>query len=241
MVRNRGMCHCEACPTVCRNCRLSLATPSGTKRPVRNLLAAISVFLGITTSSADIVWDSLSQPAGIDAPFSVTQFRAAGFRVTGSDSLFLNSVTFNYDGDVTGVANIRLFSDAASKPSTPLGRISDIPLDAGASGNFTVPSDTDFTLSPNTTYWVVTRMRPSTGSGFINTRTSATETPIGGTSGLTFVGSLFSVNSGSTWQDWGVTPAMNINVTVVPEPTTVTLLGCGAIGLVVVGRRKGLI
>jgi hypothetical protein len=204
-------------------------------RAVIYLLAAL-LLGGAVSSRTEVVWDSLSQPVGPHAPFSVTEWRATAFRVTGSQSLFLDSITFNFDGDVAGFANVRLFSDAASKPSTPLGRISDIQLSATASGNFTVPSDTEFTFTPNTTYWVVTRMRPSTGSAFMGTRTGFTETPING-SGLTFVGSQLSVNSGSSWQNWGETPAMNFNVTAVPEPSAISLFICGSVGIFLLAKH----
>jgi hypothetical protein len=202
---------------------------------MKSLLLAFAVLAGVVSGRSGVLWDSISQPVGSDDPFSVTQWRAAAFRVTGSESLFLDSMTFELVGNVSGFVNVRLFSDVGNKPTSPLGRVSDIQLDATASGSFTVPSDTEFTLAPNTTYWVVTRMRPSTGSGFIRTHTDATESPING-SGVTFVGSQVSNNSGVAWQDWGGIPGMSISATVVPEPGTMSLIGCAVIALAL--KRK---
>jgi hypothetical protein len=198
---------------------------------------AVLLAVGVFSVEGGVVWDSLGSADAASAAFDVTTWRAAGFRVTGSSQVNLSSIAMDLNGTVAGTVNVRLFADNASKPGTPLGRISDIPLNAGASGIFEAPSDTVFTLDPGSVYWVTVRMRPSTGAGTWGTQASFTETPFQG-SGLTLTGGLTSANSGSTWATWSEIPGLKLDIVPVPEPGTMALIGIGALALGLQLRKK---
>ena len=59
-------------------------------------------------------------------------------------------------------------------------------------------------------------------------------TPVGAV--IDFVWRTTPTTQGLSW--YGVTQAPGVSVTVIPEPTTVALLGLGLIGLAVAGRRR---
>lgn len=204
---------------------------------MRVIIAAGLLAAGAFSASGGVVWDSLASADAASAPFDVTLWRAAGFRVTGSSQVNISSVSMDLAGTISGTVNVRVFADNASKPGTPLGRISDIPVNAGDNAVFEAPSDTVFTLDPGSVYWVIVRMRPSTGSGAWGTQTSFTETTFQG-SGLTFTGGLTSANSGSTWTTWSDIPGLKLDIVQVPEPSTVALIGGAAIMTFGLARKR---
>jgi hypothetical protein len=195
---------------------------------MRVVSAAVLLAAGIVGTQGGVVWDSLGSADAGNAAFDVTTWRAAAFRVTGSSQVSLSAMSIDLTGTVAGTANVRLFADNAAKPGTPLGRISDIPLNAGASGIFDVPSDTVFTLDPGSVYWVTVRMRPSTGAGTWGTQASFAESSFQG-SRLTFTGGLTSANSGTSWSAWSEIPGLKLDIVAVPEPGPVAMLGVGVL------------
>jgi hypothetical protein len=197
---------------------------------MKALAAAVLIGAGVFESNGEVVWDSLGSADGANANFDVNLWRAAAFRVTGSSQVTLSSIAMDLAGTISGTVNVRLFADTAAKPGTPLGRISDIPLNAGASGAFEAPSDTVFTLDPGSVYWITVRMRPSTGSGAWGTQNSFVESPFQG-SGVTFTSSLTSANGGTSWSAWGEIPALKLDIVPIPEPGSIWLAAVGTVSL----------
>jgi hypothetical protein len=204
---------------------------------MRTLAVAVLIGTGVFQANGGVVWDSLGSADGPNANFDVNLWRAAAFRVTGSSQVSLSSVAMDLAGTISGTVNVRLFADNASKPGTPLGRISDIPVNAGVSGTFEAPSDTVFTLDPGSVYWVTVRMRPSTGAGAWGTQASFVESTFQG-SGLTFTSSLTSANGGTSWSAWGEIPAMRLDLVPIPEPGSTWLIGVGVLGLATIALKR---
>ena len=136
------------------------------------------------------------------------------------DSVILNLSLSSGDSSDLSVA---LYDDSDSLPAASLGRLTN-PSSIGDQDNYTF-TGTGLTLAPDTAYWIVAEPLVEMEADWSDT-----------SSNLGWA--CASMASGGVWAPWepgqesyGSTPAMVVNGTVVPEPSTYSLLALGIVAL----------
>jgi hypothetical protein len=134
------------------------------------------------------------------------------------------------EGSPTGAAQVSIFSNASGQPGSSVGTLTS-PSTIGALGNYTFTPSGALSLATNSTYWVVLEALSGTTLGWAWTQDNT------GT-GVGFQHTWAqSTDAGITWgQVYNVQPFM-MQVTTIPEPSTLALFGT-AVLLFGLGYRR---
>ena len=202
---------------------------------VAGLAVAWFAAVGLQASGAIIYanYDSITPGGG--GSYSVGLYSLLGSYVGGqrmsvsfttdAGAYSLDSVILNLSlssGDSSDLS-VELYDDSNSLPGASLGRLTN-PSSIGAQDNYAFTA-TGLTLAPDTTYWIVAEPLREMGVDWSDT--------------LSSLGwACASKASGGVWAPWqpgqesyGSTPSMVVNGTVVPEPSTCSLLALGVVVL----------
>ena len=163
--------------------------------------------------------------------------RAESFTVATDQDYMLEDVQIKLIAPPTSGLFARIYSNSGSNPGTLLEQLS--------LGSFNPTSSllafasTGLDLTAGATYWVVVGGDPTGATGwdttFSTNQTSVGNWSIGNNNRLSF-------NSGASWGTYGGVEQMAIDATpaAVPEPTTLALLGLGAVGMRLTRRRRAV-
>lgn len=176
--------------------------------------------------------------------------KALGFTMGGT-SFTLDNIQMRLGTNNVANANsssvISLYSsttDGANstwKPSTLLASFITPTFTGTATQNYTLSLPTAFTLSANTTYWVVAYSTNGNIGVLTWLGTSSTPTTSGGVS-VSGLSGWFNAGQGNNPNLWTGTSALYndlvITATAIPEPSAIALLGLGLTGLVVWRRLR---
>ena len=198
---------------------------------IKNTIITIclSGMVAAGTTQASIIFDSISN-TGTNTTIAGGG-KAVSFTIaSGTDYSFdsLDVVISN----VSGSSNVEFSIWSNDTGASPVGsKILDLTNGATpASGTNTYTAGSPLTLTEGSTYWIV-----ATGTGW--EWDGATTAPSTGTT----AGATFGFAGNPVPSNWdatsGVTNAMTINATAVPEPSTSAFLGLGLIGLLARRRR----
>ena len=204
---------------------------------------AMAPVLSASSANATVLYDNTSSAATNGDPIVQSLYDSFS---TGSQGLFLSSVTVLLYGVANtiadgGLISALLYDDSSGMPNLPkanFGTISDSSItstNGAAPTAITLTTSVPFALAPNARYWV------GLADGGGTNATSALWAYDGGPGGVgvatefyynTFNGSPFP-NSGGAYL---------MQVSAVPEPTSMGLLLTGLSGVILAGyaRRKAL-
>jgi hypothetical protein len=209
-------------------------------------LAAALVLGMAPDSQADVMVSNLSQPATSNFPVGAW-WAANQFITDNSAAAFqLDLVTIAMDAANATPGNffVAIYSGAGDRPGTLLQTLIGS-SNPDTAGDYTYSSP-GLTLTPNTSYWVVTGVSNggSAESGYLWRNTGAVVNYTGPwiiPSIDTHITSLPA--GGSTWNNFendGYARQFSVSATaVVPEPSTCILVCLGAAGLLLRLRKRG--
>lgn len=157
--------------------------------------------------------------------------KAAGFTMPAGLPYSLDSVTLRLQrNDVDAVMQLDLFGDSGGNPVGPPLVSFTIPAFPSGISNVTFTPAVPFTLQPLTTYWLAATGSSPTADGikWLASFPGITPTGIATSAGYRFNNTGVYPPLGSS----GVFNTFQVNGTpVVPEPSTLALLGMGSIAL----------
>ena len=189
----------------------------------------LSGMIATGTTQATVLFDSISN-TGTPTPIGIGG-KAVSFTIASGTDYTFDSLDVVLSG-VSGSSNVEFSIWSNETGTSPIAlKILDFTIDAGlpADGNNTYTAASSLTLTEGSTYWIVAQGEDWEWDG------ASTAPSTGTTAGATF-GSDTLTPSGWT-KTSGVTNAMTINATAVPEPSTSAFLGLGLIGLLARRRR----
>jgi hypothetical protein len=201
--------------------------------------------IGSAAQASSVLFNNLPASEIGEGPVMAGNSYAQSF-TTGAQSQTLESVTlaFMSGGPTDGGFAVHLY-DATGSGSSPGSQL--LTLDGNdnpVSGNFIYTGA--LALSPNTTYWVEADVNPSFDSAygwFATGDAPAVGSGIGlanfappGPPGMPGPGG--GDPTWSVYSDVNLQMQVNVNPTVVPEPSTWALVGSGFLGLILFRRRN---
>ena len=177
---------------------------------------------------------------GVSHPSGTPTTRAVSFTTVGVASV-LESVTILSDGPVNppgaGEFMVSIHADDTDTPGMPGALLLTLAGSAApASGNNLYTGM--LALAASTLYWVVASVGATDTNQYTWEQTLST-----GQDGPGAIGdvTLGSIDSGATWSEVpGGPQQLEIQVDVVPEPSTVLLVAFGLAGMSYAGRRRAL-
>ena len=201
------------------------------------LITLLVIVFGLSPARAGVTLsDNLSATTQFQEPISEDYWAAASFG-TGTQSWTLQSVTLYIQALSGGTAQLDIYKDTndpTNAPSQPgnssIGTLSS-PVIGTTLRNYTFTPGSLLPLDPNSTYWVVLHaltgevdwVYPKAGSGG---------------SGIGFQDYwATSDDAGSTWPYRYSDAAFMMQVTAIPEPSTLALFGSAAL-LFGIGYRR---
>jgi hypothetical protein len=184
-----------------------------------------------STASADIIADNLSETTvGVDdSGFAM----AAQSFITPNQTELLGSVTVKLLGasDGGGPIAFSLNSDSSDQPGSSLVSLGTATPAGSGYSNYLLNPASSVTLNTNTRYWVVGQYLAAPSWAYTGS------TNFNGSGMLSDAGNFPTGNT-----NWIVFPISEepyqIQVTAVPEPSTLALLGFGSLGLLVRRARS---
>ena len=191
----------------------------------------VALFAISVVAHADTLFSNLNQPNNqtADGVFYTFQRLASDF-ITSNSASTITAVILNLDNkdDFSHTLTVSLFNDSGGVPGTLMGSFSTIslPADQPVYANQTATSS-GFTLAPDATYWLVLSTNNESDLDFVywsaNDGQAVDAGSIFSTDAATQI--KFSDTSGSTYVDERVgNPRFSLTGTVVPEPSSVTLI-----------------
>jgi hypothetical protein len=180
----------------------------------------------------------MNAPSGGANGGGVHDSKAAGFTIPAGPDYFLTSIDLRLDFfDTASVPVVAIYdNNASNNPGTLLTTLVNPTFSTGI-GNYSFTPSSAFTLVNGTTYWMVLHNAAPIANSFrwMASTPSVTPTGIATTAGYRFSnGPPPPTGNSTTFNTYSVTGS------VVPEPTSLVLVGIGAAGLIarVRGRRE---
>ena len=219
------------------------------KRFIAAIFLIVTIAYSMPANADDIYGDiggtnQIFSGYGLGPGGGVNNYIAEGFTMTGSYNLQSVDVNLSQFQAAAG-SNIALsiFSDNAGVPDSDLYDLStniSVPS-SGSPVSFNFTGSGSFILNAGTTYWLeMYATNPSSGTGTTVqwdgavTSSFGIATPTG--PGATEVGQRRTFGGGTSTTDLRTAFQLN-GVSVVPEPSTITLFSIGALGLLFARRR----
>lgn len=185
------------------------------------ILAAVAVASASTNINGNIAGTSPGTGTAFGSG-STTIYKAAGFTMPSGLGYTLDNAVLTLTADAQAMPMVSIWS-GASAPTTQLVTL--VNSDGyNGQNDYTFTPTAPFTLQPDTTYWLYMQADP-TSAAYTWDATTPSTIPTGV---ATHVGYLFN-GSPSTFRN-----RFQINGTIVPEPTSLALLG----GLALLALRR---
>lgn len=214
------------------------------------LLAVVSVFCAMSTLSASTVLiGDLASYTGLSGADdsqlaaykggTTSVGKAVGFTMSTTE-FTLDSVTLRLSVAATAVPLVELWSGTATS-ITGTGPLLTLTNPGSMSTSFaavTFAAPTTYTLTAGSTYYVV--LRETSGLGFVNWSYGTSITPTG-EPGVSAIKRLIGTTdlSPTTWTtNSSVNNWFDVNVSPVPEPSTVAFLLVGSVAMLAGVRRR---
>jgi hypothetical protein len=206
--------------------------PFGPRLFVSVALLAFGIWnSGNTPAQAGVVYGNLGSSgtdafAGTNSDITSTDRFAQGFSTGASSQLTLQAISLPlfFDGSATQQFSISILADNQGVPGSLIAGGTSNLVTIGNTGLYTFLF-TSLELQAQTSYWIAPGDPLSwyitNGGGAIGVQPAAQNG-----SGYSYVGTLSSTDSGSSWSSAGLN--YGISVTAVPEPATMQLLVSGA-------------
>jgi hypothetical protein len=210
--------------------------PTNLKTPLFTVLSLFTAGL----VHATIVIDEGLDNSGLDSAISNISGKAANFVMPAGDDFLLTSIILGI-GSINSGADpiVQLWSDDGT--SAPIGTLVETLTDPGT---FTADAANTFTssgttLSASTTYWVVVSNSDSNSFRWLGNNGPG-DTIVTSDIGATHTARLFGGGDPASWSSSSsVLNQIQVNATVVPEPSSFALLsGLMAFGWMACRRRR---
>jgi hypothetical protein len=195
----------------------------------RLIIAAVLALtmLGGQTARAEIIYDSItgSTAVGLLAITPSTGPLGDSFS-TGALASMLSDVKvgfFDPSSSPTGSVTVTLFSDSGNSPATPLDVLGTVATSSIATGTFAIEDFSSFApinLTASTRYWII--LSTSNGSQLDAVITNTLSGPE--------VATEFNYFSGTAQSNVSVGGTFEMQVSVVPEPSSLVLCGIAGLG-----------
>lgn len=198
-------------------------------------LATLLLGLAPSVGRADVILGNLGAGDGGNVMINPNNYVAASFTM-GSQAYALSDVQVRLTGGVPPEITFQLRGDAGGSPAGGvLVTFNGAGTSEQATNTFTFAAGSPFTLTPNSTYWLV----GSTTSSSARWVDSSPPTNPSGI-GATFGQYKESSNSGSSWSGSSVKPLFQLDGTPtgVPEPSSLALVGAVACVAAAAGWRR---
>lgn len=166
---------------------------------------------------------------------------------TGTDTYELADVTLGIDGGTETIGGFFVQIWSSGSPTIEMTEGQPITLLETLVGNNDPASEGQYTyasgglqLSSNTDYWIIagTTLNNPNGYWWDFSKNYAYT----GVTGASLGPNISSRDQGSTWGSWGIynwePHSASVNVTVIPEPSTISLFGIATATFVIFRKRK---
>ncbi|NQU20652.1 MAG: PEP-CTERM sorting domain-containing protein [Candidatus Nealsonbacteria bacterium] len=208
------------------------------------LVLVVLSFNGLTQARAEKLIGNLPITGGGAALISSDSQFAQGFAIPPGNSYALESVKFHlrsvWNPPALAVANLRADGGSSGERPIPGPIIATLDCltvpDTSKKEYLYVPTS-PIVLEADTTYWV--EVAPDPAGGWVGWNQG--DPPTAPTGIASYVGLARSSDGGVSWHGTSLpfgTYGFEVNATTVPEPSTLAMLGAGALGLVVFARRR---
>ena len=182
---------------------------------------------------ADTVVSNLSEPAGsYFSGFASDSDAASSFTTDGDPAVLTGANLLLFAQNSPATFDLDLRADDGGMPGTVLGTFGNRPSTSSGTASL-LTFNGDFSLTPNTTYWlVVTSLSGAGGWPQANTTDAVGVWTLGGL--------VYSFDGGATWigSEPDAANYFSLDATVAPEPSTWALVGLGVVGLGLTLRRR---
>lgn len=188
------------------------------KKQIAAGTAIVALWTGVV--SADVLFDNIGKLPDASGVANLTEWQAQQV-TTDANSYNLLDVALLLAMTTPGTASLELYSDNTGAPGISLHTLTS-PGSYSETAAATTFTSTGYTLTSNSTYWVVLK---AADSGVFDWNYTTDDTGAG--VGFSTIWA-YTDNSGSTWETDVTAPyQMTVNVEVIPEPSCAMLLTLG--------------